>query len=420
MKKHHSLSSNLNPYYAWQNVCFTKTSFTINIFIMKTILYTNLIFILLLSGCISSKRQIQKGNYDIAIKNSVKKLHKKPHKEKEIINLDKAYKFAMQRDNERINFLRKSGQPDIWEEIFLLYEKMKRRQELVRVLPVNVLNAIGFKMQDFDNDIIEAKKKAAEFMYAHAQKLLENKDKTSARLAYEQLIKVKSYFSTYRDVDAMMQKALLTGTTYVLFTLRNNSGIPLPSSFETELKKISLTDLNAKWVRYETQKIDNRNYDYIILLNIRIIDVGPDGLKEIHYTESKEVADGFQYVLDANGNVMKDSLGNDIKIPKTKIISCNVIETQQQKAVTLSGTIDFIDLSNTQTICTDPITSQFFFNHVSAIAQGNLDALKPETIEKTKLRPLPFPNDFEMILRAGDIIKEMSKNIISHNRNIIY
>ncbi len=387
---------------------------------MKIIIYISLGFMLLLGGCISSRKQIQRGNYDVAIKNSVKKLHKKPHKEKEIINLDKAYKFAMQRDNDRIIFLRKSGQPDIWEEIFSLYEKMKRRQDLVRVLPITVLNAIGFKLQDFDNDIIEAKKKAAEFLYAHAQKLLDNKDKASARLAYEQLIKVKSYYNTYRDVDAMMQKALNMGTTFVLFTMRNNTGIPLPPSFETELQKISLTDLNSKWVRYETYKVDNRNYDYIILLNMRIIDVGPDALKEVHYTETKEVPDGFQYVLDANGNVMKDSLGNDIKIPKTKIISCNVIETQQHKSVTISGTIDFIDLNSTQTICTDPITSQFFFDHLSAIAQGNLEALKPETKEKIKIRPLPFPNDFDMILHAGDIIKEMSKNIIRNNRNIIY
>jgi len=387
---------------------------------MKTLYIISLSILLLIGGCVSSRKQIQRGNYDAALKISVKKLHRKPNKEKEIVNLDRAYKYAMQRDNERINFLRKSGQPDIWEEIFIIYARMKNRQDLVRALPESVLAAIGYKFQDFDNDLLEAKKKAAEFLYAHALKLLEKKDKTSARQAYDELIRVKSYYASFKDVDTYLQKALHLGTTYVLFTMRNNTGIPLPPSFESELQKISLSDLDAKWVRYETKKVDVRNYDYCILLNMRIIDVTPEALKEVHYTETKEVPDGFQYVLDANGNVMKDSLGNDIKIPKTKIISCNVIETQQHKAVTISGTIDFIDLNNTQTIKTDPIASQFFFDHISAVAQGNIDALKPETKEKLKIRPLPFPPDFDMILRAGDILKDMSRNIISQNRHIIY
>ena len=387
---------------------------------MKNLIFIPALLLLMLGGCISSRKQIQKGNYDTAINVSVKKLHRKPFKEKEIINLDKAYKLAMQRDNERISFLRKTGQPEIWEEIFSIYANMKIRQEKVRVLPQNVLTTIGFKIQDYDNDIIEARKKAAEFLYAHALKLLESNDKGNARQAYDELLRVKSYFANFKDVDNYIQKALQIGTTYVLFAMKNNTGIPLPPSFETELQKISLSDLDSKWLRYETVKVNARNYDYIILLNIQQIDVSPDAVKEVHYTESKEIPDGFQYALDAHGNVMKDSLGNDIKIPKTKMISCNIIETQQNKAVTLSGTIDFINLNNTQVIKTDPITSQFFFDHLSAVAQGNYEALKPETREKLNSRAVPFPNDFEMIFRAGNIIKEMSRNIINQNRNLIY
>ena len=85
--------------------------------------------------------------------------------------------------------------------------------------------------------------------------------------------------------------------------------------------------------------------------------------EKTNYSEKKEIADGFKYVYDAHGNVMKDSLGNDIKTPKTKIINCDIIETQQHKAVTISGTLDFIDLNNSQVIKTDPISSQFFFDH---------------------------------------------------------
>jgi len=387
---------------------------------MKNILLIFLFFSLIFEGCISSRKQIQRGNYDAAIYVSAKKLLRKPEKEKEIINLDKAYKYAMQKDNERIVFLKKGGQPDIWEEVFSIYENMKNRQEKVRILPQNVLTAIGYKFQDFDNEIIEARKKAADFLYTYSIKLLQNNDKASARQAYDQLLRVKNYYASYKDVDTYLQKASQLGTTYILFTMKNNTGIPLPPSFETELQKISLYDLNSEWLRFETVKQDDRNYEYIILLNITLIDVSPEGLKETHYSEKKEIADGFKYVYDAHGNVMKDSLGNDIKTPKTKIINCDIIETQQHKAVTISGTLDFIDLNNSQVIKTDPISSQFFFDHLFAVAQGNWDALRPETKEKLNSRPLPFPNDFEMILNAGSIIKDISRKIISQNKNLIY
>lgn len=387
---------------------------------MKKLIFLPVIMALLISSCVSSKKQIRKGRYDAAVKTSVRKLHKKPSKEKEILNLDRAFKYANQNDLERINFLRLSGQPEIWEEVFGIYARMKDRQNLVRALPTSVLTAIGFQLINYDNEIVEAKKKAAEFLYAHSLRLLENKDKQSARQAYTELKRVKSLFATYKDVDKYIQESIYMGTSFALFIMKNNTGIPLPPSFERELQKMSLTDLNTMWVKYETIKTSNVNYDYNIVLNIRVIDVSPDALKEVHFEETKKVPDGFEYVLDGNGNVMKDTLGNDIKVPKTKIISCKVIETQQNKAVTISGTLDFINTRTGQVIKTDGITSQYFFEHLSAMANGDIEALKPETKEKLKLRPLPFPNDFEMILGAADIIKDMSSNIIRQNRNLIY
>ena len=210
------------------------------------------------------------------------------------------------------------------------------------------------------------------------------------------------------------------GTSYVLFKMQNNTGTPLPPNFETELTKISLTDLDADWIRYHTHKTTGTTYDYNIVVNMKNIMVSPEAVKEIQYTESKTVPDGWQYLLDAHGNVRKDSLGNDIKVPKTKVITCIVEETYQNKKATIAGTLDYVNNANNQLIKTDPIAADNFFEYRSAVANGDFNALKPETREKLGRKPVPFPPSFDMILQAGQTLKGMVKNIILANKEVLY
>lgn len=370
----------------------------------------------IVSGCISSKRYLQNGDYDYAIKKSVKKLMKKPDNEKEIRVLTQAYSLANQKDLDNISFLKKTGEPDIWDKIFSTYSVMKTRQEKVKTLPQSILNKSGYVYVNYDQEIIEAKKKAAAYFYAHAQTLLNKGDRANARTAYYELLKVKEYYSSYKDNDSLVNRALLQGTANVLFKIKNQTTILLPADFETALTKISLTELNKLWINYDVNEVKDRTYDYVILVNIKAIDVSPEFLKEIHYQESKEIEDGFTYLLDKNGNVVKDSLGNDIRIPKYKTISCDVVETQQKKTVVITGTLDYLNNETGQLLKTDPVTAQTFFENFYATANGNVLALKDETRKKTANKPMPFPANPAMILLAGDVMKGMVKDIIRKNK----
>jgi predicted RNA-binding protein len=191
---------------------------------------TKLIFIFLgisiiHSSCTSSKKYFERGMYDMAINKSTKKLIKKPTKEKEIMVLNDAYRIANQKDMERIDYLRATGEPDVWEEIFAIYNNMKNRQNRVSVLPPMVLTAINYKYINYDQEIIEAKKRAAEYFYANAKRLLEQNDRLAARQAYHELMKVKSYYANFRDTDELLGKALFLGTSNVLFSMKNNTGL---------------------------------------------------------------------------------------------------------------------------------------------------------------------------------------------------
>ena len=92
------------------------------------------------------------------------------------------------------------------------------------------------------------------------------------------------------------------------------------------------------------------------------------------------------------GNVMKDSLGNDIKTKKYKTLQCALIETVQSKACRIDGDIEIIQINPNKVLKKDPIGAQSNFEHISARALGDIQALSQTQLEKTKssANAIPF------------------------------
>jgi len=87
-------------------------------------LYRNFYLNYPLAGCGSSKKQLEKGNYDAAIQKAVKDLRKDPKDTKQIDILNQAYKIANEQDNERVRMLKMEGKPNSWDEIYLVYKAL--------------------------------------------------------------------------------------------------------------------------------------------------------------------------------------------------------------------------------------------------------------------------------------------------------
>lgn len=351
----------------------------------------------------------------MAVTKAVKKLNKKPENLKEIAVLVQAYKLANQQNLDRILYLKKTGQPDIWEEVFQNYETLKARQDLVKGLPENVLTAIAFEYVSYDNDIIESQKKACEYYYVHALQLLNGKNKLDARQAYDELQKIKTHYSDYKDVNTLLIKAKIMGTTFVLFQMQNNSYGILPADFEYEFMKISLSDLDGKWIVYDTKPDENTYYEYSIIMSLKNIDVSPERIREKNWIESREIQDGWIYEYDQNGNVRKDSLGNDIKRPRFINISCKLAEFSQSKQCVLAGRLDFYKNDRTQLLNSEQITANSGFTNIYLMANGNLAALNAETAKRLGGGPVPFPTDFDMIMLANEFLQKAVKDKIRSN-----
>jgi hypothetical protein len=385
---------------------------------MKAYLYFMISGLIVLNACTSPRGHYKRGNYDAAIKTAIPKIKKNPSAEKHIIILQKSFIAAQSASLEKVNFLKMEGQPSSWDKITSIYAAIQTRQQRVKSLPpLNIKGRmIEFDFVNIDEELIQSKQKAANYSYTKGTNLLEKGDTRSARLAFDEFMKVKQIYPDFRDIDKMIEKASQLGTSRVLVSMKNHSGAILPKTFESDLLQLSVNELNRKWVLYHTNAVDGIRYDYNINVILRMIDVAPESVKEVHYTESKDIQDGFKYEYDAKGNVKKDSLGNDIKTPKFKTITCNVIETIQRKSARVSGQLEYINNGTGQLMKSEPVTADALFEHFSVMTVGDIKALKPETKAKTGKTPVPFPNDFDMLMRANGTLKNMVKDIIYKNK----
>lgn len=382
---------------------------------MKKIVSFIVIITLVLSGCGSSKKQLEKGNYDAAIDKAVRQLRRDPNDKTQKSILENAYKIANEQDNERVRFLKMEGKPNNWDEIYLVYKRLYDRQSLVRIVP-----NINVPYVDYMQEMVSAKKKAADYYYAHGMELMKNQTKESYRQAFAEFVRAKEYVGDYEGIDNKILEAKYLGMSRVMVSVQNKSVIRFPREFEDDLLALNLPALNSDWVEYHTQVLDpNTRFDYLVNVNIVNVLVSPDQTMQRDSVVKRDIEDGFSYVLDKKGNVMKDSLGNDIKTPRYKTVQCALIETIQRKSCRIEGDVEVIQLNPNKILKKDPIGAQSNFEHISARALGDIQALTPQQLEKTKSQPLPFPTDIEMVVRCSENLKMAIRGAIMNNRRFI-
>jgi len=206
----------------------------------------------------------------------------------------------------------------------------------------------------------------------------------------------------------------------VIVEVTNLAPLQLPHQVLEDLTTFETQGLGSEWVEYHFKHVDtDADYDYSILVKLLTIGVSPDGVKDVDQIFTKKIEDGFDYALDENGNVRKDTAGNDIKIIRYKEITCTLIETQQFKSVEIKGEVEIYSFHPERLIQKTPFGASNTFEHHSARAIGNKDALTAEALEKTKREKVPFPTDVEMVMTCTETIKPAIRDAIYANRQYI-
>lgn len=392
----------------------------------NSLLLSSIFTLLFLSSCMSPEKLIDSGEFDQALLLSLRKVQgKKKKKEKYVMALEEAFERATTRDMAMADRLKKDGQPENWTKINDIYRNIQKRQDRISPL-LPLIDRAGyqatFQFVKVANLEKESREKAAAYLYATAQRHLQvakQGDKMAAREAYYDLKQIDEYYKNYKDKGVLMNQAQALGTTNVLIAIENNAQAILPRRFESTLKRITTRDLNDQWKAYYIQKTADVDFDYKVVMNIMDIQVSPGLVQEKEYIDQAEIEDGFEYVFDENGNVLKDSLGNDVTIPRTVLIQAFVLQTFQQKSARVAGQLEIHDIKSRDLIDIKPLAADVFFENYASTFRGDERALSKDSRRFLGNAVVPFPTDEQLLFEAAEQLKPVMKEKISQTRIII-
>lgn len=380
--------------------------------------YSLLIFIaIFFVSCTSSQKMLDRGQYDRAIDKAAEKLQKKPGDSEELAVLKEAYELANMFDRERIEYLELEENDQNWIEISELYEQLNRRQNKIRRLPTRVRNQFTFV--NYDQAIVDSRSAAADVSYRRGIEYMEMGNKKNHRLSWVEFTRAAEIYPGYRDVDLKIDETRNLGLNHTLLIVENNSGVMVPDYFKTELSKIALRDLNTRWLSFDTFENENITYDHLLVLNISEIVFSPESVERQIIRETKEVQDGMKYEYDSDGNVKKDSLGNDIRVPNFVNVSAEVTDVLQQKSAFVGGSLDIFELESDQLLQTENLSVEWVFENRYGTVSGDKRALSEESEKIIGGREMPFPSNEQLVMDSADLLKERAKAIIRNQRNLL-
>ncbi len=389
----------------------------------------NLLFIfsvvLLLTSCNSAKRNqklLAQGDYDQAIELALKKLQRDKTSGKNDVRisyLEDSFKKMVAQDNRRLALLESSSTVSAAKETFYTYQNMAFIQDKIRpLLPLTYQSGkqATFKMVDYNTKINQAQEVLVNALAREAQLYLDRETRADYRTAYNIYCELEELNPHFSNIRNLKEDAHLYGTDFIFVTLNNTSNQIIPIRLERELLNFDTYGLDNFWTQYHNERNQDIDYNYGIALNFRNISVSPERIRETEERRTKRIKDGWEYVLDGNGNVKKDSLGNDIKRDKFVTISARVTFTEQTKATHVEGAVLYRDIVNRRDINSFPLASEFIYENIFARFRGDERALTKEDKVLLRNKILPFPSNEQMVFDAGEDIKFRLKEILDNNR----
>lgn len=384
--------------------------------------------VLILASCSSVKtteKALNSGNYDKAISLSIEKLAKNKTKEKNqphVLMLQEAFRKSTDRDLDRISFLEKEQNPENFETIYTLYQRLNNRQEKIKpLLPLRILSSgrnAKFKLVNYTDEILAAKENYAGYLYENGVALLNEGDrnKINYRRAFDELRHLDKISPNYRDTRNLIEEAHARGIDYVHVSVRNRTEQIIPKRLERDLLAIDTYGLNDLWTQYHAKRDRNIQYDFDLELDFTDIIVSPEQVHEKEVIKERRIKDGFKYLRNNNGSYVKDSLGNKIKVDKFKRIRCKLYQFTQFKSSKVTGVVKYIDNRSNQLLQRFPIQSEFIFEHIYADYDGDRRALDKSFIELLDERSVNFPSSEQMVYDTGTDLKQKLKHIITRNK----
>ncbi len=391
--------------------------------IMKRFLLLSVLVSVLVS-CSAKKQMesaISNGNYDQAISEALRKLENnkdKKRKQDYIVLLKDAYYKVLEEDLQNVAHLKKDGNPEQYKTIYNIYVDLEERQNAIkRVLPLKINGrTLDLKFNDYSTEIVDYRYKTSDYLIDQGITLLDSEDKYNARKAYDIFSYIEHINPNFEETRSLITESHLKGTDFVNVSIVNETQQIIPQQLEAELIDFNTYGLDQFWTTYHAKVDETIEYDFAMQLQLKHINISPERINERQQLRERQIVDGWTYQLDANNNVAKDSLGNDIKIDKIINVRARFFEVLQTKSAQVIADVVYTDLKQNQVVDAFTIDSGFVFENVFGRYRGDERALSKNDRTLLRQRQMRFPTDAQMVLDTGNDLKLKLKDIISAYR----
>lgn len=382
-------------------------------------------FILLIASCGVKKTQnlLSEGDYDSAIDRAVDGLHSnKASKGKQdyVYLLEEAFAKAKERDLRNLDLLAKDKNPRNFEAIYNTYIQLNSRQDKIRaILPLPLLNKgrnAYFPFDNYNSQIVASKNSLSKYLYDNSKALMLANDKQTFRRVYNDLNYLNQINPNYKDVIKLMEEAQFKGTDFVSVSLNNETNMLLPDRLQDDLLDFNALVMNDKWTSYHSYLQEGIDYDFQLIVNFRRIDISPEQLKEKEIIKERKIKDGLKTLIDKNGKVVKDSLGNPIKIDDFKTIRIRIYEFSQFKSCQITAQVDYVKAKNNLLLQSFPLSSESIFENTYSTYKGDKRASDDSYYSYFDKRGLPFPTNEQIVYNTAEDLKVKLKDIINRNK----
>ncbi len=378
-----------------------------------------LTFIWLLSSCSASKKaenNIESGNYDEAFDIGFTQLSKDKGNDKLVLAFKKAFDKANERDLKQIDLLKTQNNPANFKRIYALYESLDARQYQVISLQPLYHNGkeVAFNITDYSNEIAVSKKNYSQYLLNAANEKMKG-TKLDAREAYKLYGELEYVNPTFaNNITDLVYQAKMKGSSFVWLKLDNKIASATTQDDVNELLRIEESNMKNPWVIYHATKDKKINYDYEIGILLSHLNIAPQQVNSELVPQQARIKDGWEYIYDANGNVAKDSLGNDRKRDKIITVQAEVRVLQQLKSAQVDGTITIKNLINNTTTTNQPVLGEARFENTYAVYRGDQRAIEEKFYQLLQNKEMPFPIDSEFVKYALADFKNKMLQIVDN------
>ena len=263
-------------------ICLTQTTPAMkNISRLRYFIYLSL---LIIGGCTTGKKALQKGDYDASVSKAVSRLQNSPKNSEALQVLSTAYNLALQDHLRKINDAKLSNDMFRWEAVMYDYQKINQLAEDINSCPACL--TIIPNPSKYVKELADSKLNAGIARYNSGIEYLNVNNRPSAKKAYYEFEKAQNLAPNYKDVKAKMDDAYWTAVTRVVVQpISVNSGMYRLSGdyFQQQIDQfISNYSRNRFVIFYSEQQATNQKVvpDQVLSLNFDDFVVGQTYVKE--------------------------------------------------------------------------------------------------------------------------------------------